>query len=407
LAIEDFLDPTGVTLEAFAAEFTGSWMFGWARALRSAGLSPLLLCVSRRVRAPRRMVHAPTGTPILVVPASPAYRALAERMADPYARDPDEAAPGLPAPLRAAARELAPYLAASPIALARAIRSERVAAVICQEYEFPRFDAAVALGRALRVPVYATFQGGDYQRWRLERILRPRTVPAAAGLLIGSRAEAERVRERYGATRVTRIPNPVDLEVWRPGDRSAARAALGLPEEALVVGWHGRVAIDQKGLDVLAGAWRALAARVPGAHLLLIGGGRDEAELARLLDGLPRVTRVADHVHDPAALAARLAAADVYVLPSRHEGLPVALAEAMACGLPAVATRVGGVEQLLPPAAGDIVAPEDPAALADALEGLLADEVRRRAAGNAARAAAEAGFSLEAVGRALRAALGL
>jgi len=232
-------------------------------------------------------------------------------------------------------------------------------------------------------------------------------VPAAAGLLIGSRAEAERVRERYGATRVTRILNPVDLEVWRPGDRSAARAALGLPEEALVVGWHGRVAIDQKGLDVLADAWRALAARLPGAHLLLIGGGRDEAELARLLDGLPRVTRVADHVHDPAALAARLAAADVYVLPSRHEGLPVALAEAMACGLPAVATRVGGVEQLLPPAAGDIVAPEDPAALADALEGLLADEVRRRAAGNAARAAAEAGFSLEAVGRALRAALGL
>src|SRR4029078_6728133 len=131
-----FLDPTGVTLEAFAAEVTGSWMFGWARALRSAGLAPLLLCVSRRVRAPRRMVHAPTGTPILVVPASPAYRALAERMADPYARDPDEAAPGLPAPLRAAARERALYLAASPVALARAIRSERVAAVICHEDEF-------------------------------------------------------------------------------------------------------------------------------------------------------------------------------------------------------------------------------------------------------------------------------
>jgi starch synthase len=156
-------------------------------------------------------------------------------------------------------------------------------------------------------------------------------------------------------------------------------------------------------------AWAELARREDAAErvLLLVGDGEDapriSTEIAR--SGLDNVAFVNRMIHDRHELRTYLAAADVYVFPSRHEGLAVAPIEAMACGLPVVAADAGGVIDIVgtgPEGAGIVVEREDPVALAEALQGLLEDETRSRLLGTAARRRAVSKFSLEAVGAALR-----
>ena len=171
-----------------------------------------------------------------------------------------------------------------------------------------------------------------------------------------------------------------------------------------VVAWHGRVAIWKKGLDVLLDAWEILSRRGGDElRLLLVGSGRDAGVLRTRLEasGLRNVTWIDELLTSPAEIAGLLAAADVYAFPSRHEGFPVALVEAIACGLPVVAADATGVEDIIGAAAdgaGVVVAREDAPALAAALESLLGDPERRRTLGLHARARAESRFSLDAVG---------
>jgi glycosyltransferase involved in cell wall biosynthesis len=110
-------------------------------------------------------------------------------------------------------------------------------------------------------------------------------------------------------------------------------------------------------------------------------------------------------VHDRALLRLHLSAADVFAFPSRHEGFPVAPMEAMACGVPVVATPAGGVPDILDrgeEAGGVIVPHESVDELAAGLERYLEDVDRASRVGAAGRARAQANFSLSAVGRQLR-----
>jgi glycosyltransferase involved in cell wall biosynthesis len=120
------------------------------------------------------------------------------------------------------------------------------------------------------------------------------------------------------------------------------------------------------------------------------------------------VSWVNEFVHDRFAIRRYLSAADIYVFPSRHEGFPVAPLEAMGCGLPIVATDAQGIPDILEggEASGGLIVPRDNAAeLARALGRLLDDDAWRLELGKRARRRIEAEFSLEAVGRQLRAFL--
>jgi starch synthase len=411
--VEDYLDNIGLSFAQFRDEMTGGWMFGMIDALRTVGCPVVLFCFSARVARVSRFTHRATGAPLCVLPAPGVYQMVRRPIPNPYAASLEEAAGpmhGAARPLLAVLKELAPYLATPVVALARELRRYRCGAILCQEYENPRFDVCTALGRLLRLPVFGIFQGGTAPVARLERLLRPAVLRSCAGLVIAARKEAERVRVRYGvpASCIARVFNPIDLSQCRAADRDEARAELGIPPDARVAVWHGRVLLPFKGLDVLLEAWEQIGRHRGGLdlRLLLVGTGSSAGELRARIAALRLrgVHWINEYLNDRRRIYHHLSAGDVYVLPSRHEGAPVAPVEAMACGLPVVASDVGGIPDILEhgeASGGVIVPPGDSAALAWALGRLLDDPVRARALGELARARAHSCFSLPSVGEQL------
>lgn len=186
--------------------------------------------------------------------------------------------------------------------------------------------------------------------------------------------------------RVVSIPTGIDLARFRPGDRQAARAALGLPAEAPIVGivatlrsWKGHAHL----LEAIARLER------PSLRLLIVGDGPQRAALERRTGELGLATQVV-FPGNQRDVAPWMHAFDVFCLPSyANEGVPQALAQAMACGLPIVTTPVGSIEELVHNGrTGIIVPPADPEMLARALASLLDDPARRASLGNAAAAEA-------------------
>ena len=409
--VEDYAEPLGLSLDDYAERLSGGWLFGFAEALDRAGVDTVVVCWSRQVTRPTRRLHVPTGATLWFLPPSAAYRAARARLDDPYAWD--RAGSGARGAGGLVARTAAPYLTATPVTLAAVLRREACRAVLCQEYEEGRFDVCVALGRLLGLPVFATFQGGDHTRTAVERLVRRRSVRAARGLIVASTHEAERVTTRYGvpAERIAAIPNPLGPAAVPTVARAQARAALGLDPDQRVAVWHGRVDVTPKGIDVLVDAWSEVRAEGGGRRtLLLLGTGSGAAWLHDRIDrlGLDDVRWRDEYVLDRTVVGTYLAAADVFVLPSRQEGFPVAPVEAMAAGLPVVAADAPGVRAVVgegDDAAGVIVPRGDAPALARQLRRFLDDPALASAVGaRAARRVAQE-FSLDAVGGRLRALL--
>ncbi len=173
-----------------------------------------------------------------------------------------------------------------------------------------------------------------------------------------------------------------------------ARPPLRSSAEEVIVGFAARFEV-QKGPLVLLDAWAALLKRFPHALLRLAGAGEDEAEL-RARAALPDLARRCAFVSayaDPEGRAAFLAGLDVFVLPSYTEGTPNSVIEAMAHGLPVVATAVGGLPDVVTPECGLLVPPGDVGALAHALGQLVEDADLRSRLGRAARKRYEACYS--------------
>ena len=196
------------------------------------------------------------------------------------------------------------------------------------------------------------------------------------------------------------IPNGADTERFAPATPSAQRqlrAELGLPEGKLVI-FTGRLE-SEKRVDLLLALWPEVRARVPDAHLLVLGTGSLEGEYRR---------QAVEHVHfmgGMADVAPYLRAADVFVLPSVTEGLSVSMLEAMACGLPALVTQVGGAADVIVHREnGWLVPPGDTDALLEGLIMLLKNDELRRVVGGRARACIEQRYALKLVAAQTRAA---
>jgi glycosyltransferase involved in cell wall biosynthesis len=202
---------------------------------------------------------------------------------------------------------------------------------------------------------------------------------------------------RYPASRSAVIPNGIDAERFAVSPSSGFRTSIGVPEDAFVVGSVGNLNAA-KGFDVLLRAAALLKARAPGCRIVIVGDsqGRQSAELLSLRDRLG----LADDVLFTgfrSEIAQALASFDVYALTSRSEGFSLSLVEAMAAGLPVVATRCGGPEQIVSDGrTGLLVENGSAEAVAQAIQRLRDDGRLAASLGEAARAAVRERFTVRA-----------
>ena len=420
-------------METYCKELTGGWQFNYIESLELVGVRTIVVFFSARVTQPTRFTHLPTGTLICVLPPSKPYllfRAILHHLKTWWKR-PSKATEDnissnpntsnrsgsqtsrFPASsvLKSGVGSFGSYISTPLGLLAQELRREGCTAILCQDYEYARFDVVVLLGKIMQLPVFATFQGGDKIPSPFEYPFRWVALRASRGLIVAPQIERERLQADYGVVppNVVRIFNPMGTTTWQAFDRAEARHHLNIPVDARVAIFHGRMQIHQKGLDVLLNAWEKICQQRPDKdlRLLLVGTGSDVEELNRQITGrnLRGVMWINEYVRDRTAIQRYLSAADVYTLPSRKEGFPVAPLEAMACSLPIVASDVAGISDILEhgEASGGIVVPrEDVDSLALKLGQLLDDEILSRKLGKQARKRIEEGFSFEVIGKQLQ-----
>ena len=137
--------------------------------------------------------------------------------------------------------------------------------------------------------------------------------------------------------KIVSIPNPIDTHIYRSGDKQAARKNLGLPEDKrLILFVSQRVTNKNKGMDYLIDACRQLK----DYELVILGGHAEE-----VVDQLPLKAHPLGYVNDERRIVEIFQAVDVFVLPSLSENLPNTIMEAMACGVPCVGFKVGGIPE--------------------------------------------------------------
>lgn len=270
-------------------------------------------------------------------------------------------------------------------AVARLCRELRPAVIHTHGYRPDVLDSGVA--RRAGVPVVTTvhgFTGGDWKNRAYEWLQCRAFRRFAAVVAVSQPLQARLVRAGVPAERVHVVPN-----AWRAGEpersRSEARRALGLPPEAFVVGWVGRLS-HEKGADVLLDALARLD-DVP-CVASFIGDGPERRPLEERAGRLRVNGRVRWHGSVPDA-ATLFPAFDLFVLSSRTEGSPMVVFEAMAAGVPIVAAAVGGVPEMVSPREAVLVPAGQPEVLAGAIRAASRDPgemaVRARCAGERLR----------------------
>jgi glycosyltransferase involved in cell wall biosynthesis len=246
-------------------------------------------------------------------------------------------------------------------------------------YAHPDGWAAVRLGHEAGLPVVLKVVGTDVLvvgRHGLRRARVAEAVCEADRVVAVSRDLAE-ATERLGADprRVRVIPEGIDKSVFTIGDASESRLRLGLPVEGRIVLFVGNL-LFTKGAGVLIEACSKLARAGEDFRCYLVGRGRDEHRLRDLVSKFALTDRVFLVGARPLSeLPDWYRASDVVSLPSFSEGIPNVLREAIACGRPFVASRVGGIPEIADPESSILVQPGSVAELAMALRRILADEV--------------------------------
>lgn len=216
------------------------------------------------------------------------------------------------------------------------------------------------------VPVVNGHESIDADRPSGRTVLERLTAPLAAAHTAVAEAVAEQIhtRDRIPRERITVIPVTKDWNAWVPkGRRHEIRKGLGIPTDSRVIAWSGRLH-PVKNVDLLLQA----LGHLPGWWALIVGDGPERGRLDRMTDRLGLSDRVlfTGELRD---VSPYLEAADVFCLVSRWEGLPTALMEAMAMGLPVVAPRIGGIRELIHPGiTGHLVETWEPQDIAAAIQ---------------------------------------
>jgi len=252
----------------------------------------------------------------------------------------------------------------------RRLRSTRYDCILAS-WGYPDAVAAGWLARMLGIPYVVKLHGSDInvqanhaaRRWQIRGALQKAGAVITVSRALASKAIA------IGADRlrVHTLYNGVDGDRFKPGSRSTARRRLELADGSPLLLFVGNLKRAKGCMDLLE-AFPALLAVKPKARLVYVGNGPCSSELlerAAALGCSRQVELIGTVTH--VGLGDWFRAADLLCLPSHNEGVPNVVLEAMSCGTPVVATRVGGIPEVVPPMAGVLVPPKDRKGLQDAL----------------------------------------
>ena len=275
---------------------------------------------------------------------------------------------------------------ASFVTLRRLRRAGRLD-VLDAHFAYPDGYAAALLGRWLGVPVTITLRGTEARHARMPALgkLVRRALERASRVFSVSES-LKRIAVELGIPdrKILVIANGVDTATFHPMSRSEARSRLGLPQDVPVLVSVGAL-VERKGFHRVIECLPALRAALPGLRYLIAGGPSPEGDWRERLEAQVAGMRLEDCVRflgavPPDELRVPLSAADVFVLATRNEGWANVFLEAMACGLPVVATDVGGnAEVVCRGDLGTIVPFGDTSALASALAAALGRKWNRDA----------------------------
>lgn len=241
--------------------------------------------------------------------------------------------------------------------------------VVLGSWAYPDGFAAVIAAKLLGVPAVVKLHGSDINlnaKAPGPRKMISWSLPRAARVVAVSRALADEVVALgVPRDRVALVMNGVDAELFHPRDREAARAELSLPAGPIAL-YVGNLK-EEKGVLELGAAWQIVAREIPEATLVVVGGGPLKGALEALVAPLgDRVRMVGPRPLE--TIPTWMAATDILVLPSRAEGTPNVVLEALASGRRVVASAVGGIPDLITrEELGSLVPPRAPDALAAAI----------------------------------------
>ncbi len=295
-----------------------------------------------------------------------------------------------------------PYDVGAVIRIAQWLRA--IEATIVHVPLYSRVSPYVRLAaRVARTPLVVAHEHCRARSPSLKRQLVDRLL--ARGTRFIAVSEAQRAQLLQAGTRssvVAVVRNGVDIDRFVPRDVAGARAELGLDADSPIILVPARL-VARKGHPDLIAALPHVAQSIGDVEVLCAGSGPLREVLSALASsaGMSAHVRFLGHREDMPVL---MSAADVICLPSLIEGMPLAVLEAMACARPVVATSVDGVPEVIDDGiTGRLVPPRDPRRLARALTEFLADQTKRRLAGEAARRVAVERHSDEAMTRQLEA----
>jgi glycosyltransferase involved in cell wall biosynthesis len=232
--------------------------------------------------------------------------------------------------------------------------------LIDAHYVYPDGLAATLLGAALHKPVVVSARGTDINVFPQLRTIRPlvRRALAQADAVIAVSQSLKNIMLNLGCPnqKITVVENGVDPLKFRSRPLLDARHVLGLPANRPIVFGVGRL-VEFKGFHILVEAVARLRQNRPNLLLVIVGEGPHRVALEKQISDMgvaDNVSMVGSQPHE--RLGLWYSAADLFCLASSQEGWPNVLLEAMACGCPVIATKVGGIPEIVPsPAVGTLV----------------------------------------------------
>lgn len=384
-----FVKGLGIDEREYVESYHNDFSFDYARLLRDQGIETTIYNFTRTGREVRTYRHKVIGCTVKFIPIGRLYR-LYDRI--PFAtRTP-------------VLKFVSQYVSTIQPRLKDILRKDGIDVVYAQEYASGRFERLASAAKSLGIPIVAAYHGGSIPRFLLP--LKRRTLNQAAYLTTLNEDEHKSMLDSlpHMRDRIRIIPNFVNGSLFYREDKEEARRALGLDPDSRYIITVARLDEYQKGQSLLVQAVETLT-DFPDLKVLIAGSGPDEQSLRKRIEdaGLEDKIILLGSIRDKNQLRHYYNASELFVLPSRYEGLPLVLLEAGACGLPAVAFNVMGVRGLIRSGENGLLAENlDPNLLAEALRKLLGSTGLRESMGSAAYHIVRAQYSEEIIGAKLR-----